>query len=574
MKLIIPILEWIPNYKKSDAKSDIIAGITVGVLLIPQGMAYALIAGLPPVFGLYAALVPQIIYAIMGTSKQLSVGPVAMDSLLVASSLTALSLTGLDSYITMAIFLALFTGVIQLLMGFFKMGFLVNYLSKPVISGFTSAVAIVIGLSQLKHLTGLSFPRTSGMINLLKEFFNHISQIHVPTLLMGILAMTTIVFIKKFIPKIPSALMVVFLGIISVYFLGLNSYGVEIVGNIPKGLPVFQLPNFSDIPILTLAPMALTLALVGYMEASSISKSLEEKNEDYEVDANQELVALGFSNMIGSLFQSYPSTGGFARTAVNHQAGAKTGIASLVAATVVGFTLLFLTPLFYYLPLTVLAAMILVAVFYLIDIEYPVQLYKHQKDEFYLLVITFIITLFLGITQGILVGVILSLILVIYRTSQPHIAVLARVENSNYFKNIARFNTTTQRDDLLIVRFDAQLYFGNKDYFKKKMNQLIAAKKETLKAVIINAEAITYIDSSASVMLIRFIKELNHQNIKIMLTGVIGPTRDVLFKNRIVEVLGKENLFVRTYEAVDCFDGIICKDDLQNQICQQTKNNM
>jgi SulP family sulfate permease len=215
--------------------------------------------------------------------------------------------------------------------------------------------------------------------------------------------------------------------------------------------------------------------------------------------------------------------------------------------------------------------MILVAVFYLIDVKYPIQLYKHQKDEFYLLVITFIITLFLGITQGILVGVILSLILVIYRTSQPHIAVLARVENSNYFKNIARFNVTTQRDDLLIVRFDAQLYFGNKDYFKKKMNQLITAKKETLKAVIINAEAITYIDSSASVMLMRFIKELKDQNITMMITGAIGPTRDVLFKNSIVEVLGKENLFVRTYEAVDCFDGVICKDDLQNQICQQIK---
>ncbi|GGF66792.1 SulP family inorganic anion transporter [Wenyingzhuangia marina] len=574
MKHFVPVFEWLPKYKISYLKSDVVAGITVGILLIPQGMAYALIAGLPPVFGLYAALVPQIIYAIMGTSRQLAVGPVAMDSLLVASSLAALSLTSLDSYIAMAVFLALFTGVIQLLMGFLKMGFLVNFLSKPVISGFTSAVAIIIGLSQLKHFTGLSFPRTNGVIMLLKELFNHSSQIHVITLFMGILAMGIIVFIKKFVPKIPSALMVVFLGIVSVYFLGLNHYGVEIVGNIPKGLPIFKWPSFNDMPILTLAPMALTLALVGYMEASSISKSLEEQNEDYEVDANQELVAIGFSNMIGSLFQSYPSTGGFARTAVNHQAGAKTGIASLVAAAVVGFTLLFLTPLFYYLPLTVLAAMILVAVFYLIDVKYPIQLYKHQKDEFYLLIITFIITLFLGITQGILVGIVLSLILVIYRTSQPHIAVLARVENSNYFKNVARFNVTTQRDDLLIVRFDAQLYFGNKDYFKKKMHQLIAVKKETLKAVIINAEAITYIDSSASVMLMRFIKELKDQNIIMMITGAIGPTRDVLFKNNIVEVLGKENLFVRTYEAVDCFDGIICKDDLQNKICQQTKNNV
>ncbi|ANW96478.1 sulfate transporter [Wenyingzhuangia fucanilytica] len=565
MKRNFPFLIWLPTYDTKFLKGDVFAGITVGVLLIPQGMAYAMIAGLPPVFGLYTALIPQIIYALMGTSRQLSVGPVAMDSLLVASSLSALSLTGLESYVSMAIFLALFTGAIQVLMGFLKMGFFVNFLSKPVISGFTSAVAIVIGLSQVKNLTGVS--SATNIISMLKE-------VHLVTLAIGVSAIVIIFLVKKILPKIPSALLVVFLGIVVVYVFNLHHLGVEIVKEIPKGLPVFKWPSFNEVSILTLAPMALTLALVGYMEASSISKSLEENIDGYQVDANQELKAIGFSNIIGSLFQSFPSTGGFARTAVNHQAGAKTGLASLIAALVVGLTLMFFTPLFYYLPMAVLAAMILVAVFNLIDLEYPKHLYKHQKDEFFLLLITFIITLFLGITEGILIGVVLSLLLVIYRSSQPHIAILARIEGSNYFKNIARFTTTKQREDLLIIRFDAQLYFGNKDYFIKRIRQLIEEKQNTLKAVIINAEAITYIDSSASAMLIKFIKELKSKKIKIMMTGAIGPTRDVLFKNGIVTVLGKDNLFVRTYEAVDCFDGIICKDDLQNQICQQTKTNV
>lgn len=569
MKYSIPILNWLPNYKKSFLKNDIAAGITVGVLLIPQGMAYAIIAGLPPVFGLYAALVPQIIYAIMGTSRQLAVGPVAIDSLLVASSLSTLSVVGIDDYISMAIFLALFTGGIQLLMGFLKMGFLVNFLSKPVISGFTSAVAIVIGFSQLKYLLGIQFPRTSGVIATIKQLFYHISEVHFLSLIIGLLAIITIVLLKKYLPKTPATLWVVALGTFVVYLFKMNEMGVTIVKEIPQGLPVLTWPNFDEVPVLKLAPMALTLALVGYMEASSIAKSLEEKNKEDEVDANQELKAIGLSNIFGSLFQSFPTTGGFARTAVNHQAGAKTGIAALVAALVVGLTLLFFTPLFYYLPMSVLAAMILVAVYNLIDITYPKQLYKHQKDEFYLLVITFIITLFVGVIQGVLTGVVASLLLVIYKSSQPHIAVLARVENSNYFKNISRFTSIKQREDLLIIRFDAQLYFGNKDYFKKKLNTLISEKKETLKAVIINAEPISYIDSSATVMLINLIEDLKKQEIKMMMTGAIGPTRDILFKSGIVDVLGKDNLFVRTYEAVDCYDGIICKDDLQNQICQQ-----
>lgn len=570
MKMYFPFFTWIRDYQKEFLYGDLMAGITVGILLIPQGMAYALIAGLPPVYGLYAALMPQVVYAFLGTSRQLAVGPVAMDSLLVAASLGVLHLSGIDDYIAMAIVLSLFMGLVQLMLGVLRMGFLVNFLSKPVISGFTSAAAIVIGLSQLKHLLGVSLEGSSKLHIILGQVVTVLDQVNFITFLLGLLGIVVLVLLKKFVPKIPAALVVVAVGTLAVYFLDLQSLGVKIVGSIPDGLPSFKIPELKHLPYAELIPMAITLALVAFMEAISISKSLEEKVENYKVDANQELIALGTSNMIGSFFQAYPTSGGFARSAVNHQAGAKTGIASLVSAAVVGVTLLFLTPLFYYLPKAVLASMIMVAVYKLIDFKFPVQLWKQNRDEFFLLCVTFIITLFVGIIHGILVGIVVSLILMVYRTSQPHIAVLARIEESNYFKNISRFSGEIQeRNDVLIVRFDAQLFFGNKDYFKNKLEALVQHKIKTLKAVILNAESISYIDSSANAMLISYIEQLKSQNIKFFITGAIGPTRDVLFQNGIVDVLGKENLFVRTYEAVDCFDGIVCKDDLQNKICQQ-----
>ncbi|TPN86870.1 SulP family inorganic anion transporter [Aquimarina algicola] len=571
LKRYFPILQWLPNYKKSYLSGDIAAGITVGIMLIPQGMAYAMIAGLPPVFGLYAALIPQVMYAILGTSRQLAVGPVAMDSLLVASGLGALSLSGIEEYIAMAIFLALFMGSIQLLLGVLRMGFLVNFLSKPVISGFTSAAAIIIGLSQLKHLLGTTIERSNQVHILLKNAFATIDQTNLYTLGIGIFSIFLIKGIKKIHKSIPAALIVVVLGIVGVYVTGLHDLGVKIVETVPKGFPDFKTPSVPYTRITELLPIALTLALIAFMEAISVAKAVEEKHTDYEIDANQELIALGASNMIGSLFQSYPTTGGFSRTAVNDQAGAKTGIAALVSVLVVGLTLLFLTPLFYYLPNAILAAIIMTAVFGLIDIKYPIQLFKNRKDEFLLLIITFIITLTIGIKEGILTGVLISLLLLVYRTSKPHIAILGKIKDTNYFKNIDRFNTDTETSQhILIIRFDAQLYFGNKDYFKKELYYQIDQKGKELRTIILNAESINYIDSSAAHMLLQIIKELKNKNIQFMVAGAIGPTRDILFSSGLIHAIGKENLFVKTYEAYEHCNHSIQKTALQKKIALQT----
>ena len=572
LKRLFPILEWLPNYKMSYLSGDITAGITVGIMLIPQGMAYAMIAGLPPVFGLYAALIPQIIYALMGTSRQLAVGPVAMDSLLVASALGALALSGIEEYISMALFLALFMGTIQFILGLFRMGFLVNYLSKPVISGFTSAAAIIIGLSQLKHLLGTEIASTSHIHELIQDTIRSLENISLTTLSIGVIAIALIIVLKKIHKQIPGGLIAVFLGIAAVYLFNLEATNVKIVGSIPQGLPNLSVPNFDWSRVSDLFPIAMTLALIAFMEAISVAKAVEERHDTYEVNANQELIALGSSNIIGSFFNSYPTTGGFSRTAVNDQAGANTGLASIFSAGIVGLTLLFLTPLFYYLPNAILAAVVMVAVFGLIDLKYPKELFIYRKDEFYLLIFTFIITLFIGIKEGILLGVLVSLLLLVYRTSKPHIAVLGKIAGTDYFRNIHRFKNEAEiDDDLLILRFDAQIYFGNKDYFKQAILKEIKAKGPGLKWLILNAEAINYIDSSASYMLKQFIEELKENGVTFIFAGATGPTRDILFKSRLVDIIGENNLYVSTLEAYKSIktDDVVKPE--HKQISLQTK---
>lgn len=550
LKSLIPILEWLPNYKKEYLGGDLSAGLTVGIMLIPQGMAYAMIAGLPPVFGLYAALIPQVIYGILGTSRQLSVGPVAMDSLLVAAGLGALSLSGIEEYIGMAIFLALFMGSIQFLLGIVRMGFLVNFLSKPVISGFTSAAALIIGLSQLKHLLGTQIERSNQIHTLLYNAFKTIDQTQWIALVLGLTAIVIIKGLKRIHKRIPGALIVTLLGIVVTYVFRLDQLGLSIVQDVPKGLPSFSLPSVEQSRIAELFPIAITLALIAFMEAISVAKAVEEKHKLNEVRPNQELIALGLSNVIGSLFQSYPTTGGFSRTAVNDQAGAASTLASFISAAIVGLTLLFLTPLFYYLPNTVLAAIIMVAVFGLIDIEYPKVLWKNRKDEFALLLFTFIITLTVGIKEGILFGVLLSLLLLVYRSSKPHFAILARVKNSPYYRNIKRFPEEVEIDpEIVLFRFDGQLYFGNKDYFKSSLLQAIEERGASVSKLILNVEPINYIDSSAAFMLRQLVEDLASRNINVAVAGPIGPIRDILRRSGIVELLGKEAFYENTHSA-------------------------
>lgn len=571
LKRYFPFLSWIKEYNRSFLFKDLIAGITVGVMLIPQGMAYALIAGLPPVYGLYAALVPNFIYAFTGSSRKLAVGPVALDSLIVASSLAAMKLANIDDYISMAIFLALFVGSIQLLMGFMRLGFLSNFLSKPVVSGFTSAAALVIAISQLKHFFGLEIT-TNNTLKTLLAVLSQLSETNFYDLSIGFGAILVILGLKKLNRKLPAAMVVVILSIFGIFFFMVNDTDVHIVGQIPKGLPAFMMPQLNIDLIIKAFPTAMTLAFIAFAEAMTIAKAVEDQSNEYHTEPNQELRALGISNIIGSLFQSFPANAGLSRTAVNVNEGAKTGVASLVSVLVVGVTLLFLTPFFYYLPKSVLGAIILVAVYSLIDLKYPKQLWKQRKDEFFLLLVTFLTTLLIGISQGIIFGILFSLLMLVNRTSKPHIAILGRIRGTDYFKNINRFSNDIElMDNILVIRFDGQLYFANKDYFKKELYKQIALKGAELRYIILNAEAINYIDSSAGVMLERIVKDLHSKGIQFLIAGAIGPARDIFYNSGLINVIGKENLFVQTFEAVDHCSNQKGRSEIQEKISLQAK---
>ena len=570
MKRLFPILDWLPNYKKSMLWGDAVSGITAGILAIAQGMAYAMIAGLPPVFGLYAALTPQIIYVLMGTSRQLSIGPVAMDSLIVAAGIGTLHIVGVDQYIAAAVFLALFVGVIQVLLGTLKLGFLVNFLSKPVLNGFVSAAAIIIGFSQLKHLFRVDMMQTNKIHILLQEVVSNISETHFLSFGLGVFGIILIKVFQKINKKIPAILIVVSLGTLVLYLTQWQLIGIKIVGDIPNGLPEFGVPSFDKNQLLDLLPVAITLAVVGFTEAISIAKAIEEKHTEYEVDPNQELIAIGSGNIIGSFAQSYPATASFSRSAIQDQGGAKSGIASLFSAGLVLLTLLFLTPLFYYLPIPILAAIIMVSIFGLIDFKYPIKLWKKNRDESLAFFITFIITMSVGIPQGILFGVLFSLLTMIYRTSKPHIAILGKVKNTEYYKNISRFEKDVViEENILIFRFDAQLYFGNQNFFKKELLNQVELKGNKLELIIINAEAINYIDSSALTMLEKLCVDIKNSDVKIMISGAIGPIRDIIFNHKLIKIIGPENLAIKTSEAVNLFNDGASSSDIQKKISTQ-----
>ncbi len=561
-KSIFPILDWLPNYKKEWFKGDLASGLTVGVMLIPQGMAYAYIAGLPPVYGLYASIVPILIYAILGTSRQLAVGPVAMVSLLTATAISSFTGLSAEQYISYAILLAFMVGAIQFVLGLFRLGFLVNFLSHPVVSGFTSAAALIIGLSQLKSWLGINIIRSHHINEILMNAYDKFDEINWTSFGIGIIGMLLILGVKKINKSLPGLLFTVIFGILAVTLLGLNEgeHAVEIIGDIPNILPSFEIPEMNLNLLNSLLPMALTIALVSFMESIAVAKAIQSRHRDYNVEPNQELIGLGLANIFGSFFQSYPTTGGFSRTAVSDQAGAKTGLSAIISALLIIITLLFLTPYFYNLPKAILAAVIMVSVFGLIDYKEVIHLWKSNRTDFFLLIITFFATLTIGIEKGIGLGVILSLAMVIFKTTKPHVAVLANIHGTHFYRNVNRFGKDVElEEDILIVRFDAQLYFANTTFFKDKLEEFVTEKGEKLKFIIIDGESMNNLDSSGVHALKDVIDLYQSKGIEIAFSGLKGPVRDAMLKGGVIDKINFDHCFMSIQEAVDCYKNM-CND--------------
>lgn len=571
MKSSIPVLEWFPKYDfKKNLKSDVIGGMTVGIVLIPQGIAYALIAGLPPVYGLYTALFPQFMYMLFGTSKRVAVGPVAMDSLIVAAGISTLAVGGTEAYIALAILLAFCVGAIQLLLGIGRLGFIVNFLSKPVISGFTSAAAIVIGVNQIKNLSGIPVVRSNRLQEIIVSIYSQSDKLDTATFFIGITTIGILFLIKKTKSKIPGPLLVVVLGTLSLCFFHTHLSHVSVLASIPSGLPSFEFPKITYSLVSEIMPIAFTLAVIGFLETISIGKALEQSSDDMMISPNKELIALGMMNIVGSMFKSYPSTASFSRSAVNDEAGSKTSLAGLFSLFIVVMVLLFLTPYFYYLPKAVLAGVIIVSIVKLIDYEEAKRLWFLNKNDFWMLIATFSGTLFLGIKEGIIIGVVLSLSMLIARTSRPHVAVLGRIPNTNIFRNTNRFEGVEIDKEILIIRFDARVYFANANYFSEILQHHVKKKGPNLKLILLDCECINGMDSTAIQMIESDIDCYQDKGVEVFFSNIKGPVRDMLTRSGIVDKMGAQKFFINNNDAVTYFKTgkLDRNEDLTNYIGQ------
>ncbi len=537
-------------------RSDLIAGTTTAVMLIPQAMAYALLAGLPPIAGLYAALIPPALYAIFGTSRHLAVGPVAMDSLLVAATIGSIAVAGPEAYWVIASALAILVGLMQLALGLSKLGSLVNLISRPVIAGFTSGASILIALSQAGPLLGLQLDRSQPVYQKLITIAQRAGDVHALTLLIGALAIATLILLKRLAPRVPRALVVVIGGSLAVWGLGLHELGVAIVGAVPAGLPTPRLPLIDLALALDLLSAALVIALLSFLEAISSGLATARKDSDRSaastIDPNRELIALGVANMGAGLFRGYPVAGGLSRTAVNFQAGARSRLSGVITAALVGLTLLFLTPAFYFLPKPVLSAIIMVAVFSLFDWRTAVQLYRVERRDLAVMLATFASTLVIGITAGVAAGVALSLAVFVRRAAAPHSAVLGRLPGTEAYRNVLRYEEAVELPGVVILRFDAPLFFANVQKLQARIDARLGAPGDApVQAVVFDAGGVAYLDASAVAALGEFIESLRARGVEFFFARAPGPARDVLCRDGLAARLGERRFFFTTHEAVE-----------------------
>jgi SulP family sulfate permease len=557
---LLPILDWAPRYTRSDAVNDMFAAVIVTIMLVPQSLAYAMLAGLPPVVGLYASILPLIAYAIFGTSRTLAVGPVAVVSLMTAAAVAPIAATGSAAYVTAAVTLAFLSGLVLLAMAVLRLGFLANFLSHPVISGFITASGILIATSQLKHILGI---RAEGdtLPRILLELAHGIGGANLPTLAIG-LAATGFLFWARWSLKAmlrhgglgprladllakAGPLAAIILSITAVVLLGLDQAGVRIVGEIPAGLPPFALPSFDPALWMELLPAAVLISLVGFVESVSVAQTLAAKRRQ-RIVANQELVGLGTANIASAISGGYPVTGGFARSVVNFDAGAATPLAGAATALGILGATLFLTPLFRYLPQAVLAATIIVAVLSLVDLAAIRRTWAYSKADFAAMAATILLVLLVGVEAGIVAGVVLSLLLFLWRTSTPHIAIVGQVPGSEHFRNVDRHQVITS-PALLSIRVDESLYFANARFLEDRILAEVAARPG-LQHVVLMCSAVNMIDASALESLEAIADRLQSAGIAFHLSEVKGPVMDGLQRSDFFAHF-KGRVFLSQYEA-------------------------
>jgi len=555
-----PILDWARRYDRPTLGADLLAAGIVTIMLIPQSLAYATLAGLPPQMGLYASVAPLLVYAVFGTSRAMAIGPVAVISLMTASAASRIGPQGSPDYIGAALILAMLCGLMTLLMGLLRLGALAKLLSNPVVNGFTIASSVIIAASQLGPLLGIATPGQT-ITNISINFAAHVQGTNGPTATIGILATAFLFWVRKgFKPLLvkiglpkgaadviakAGPILAIALTTAAVVSLDLEAQGVRIVGDIPKGLPTPAFPSEPASRWIELLMPALFISIIGFVSSISVAQTLAAKRRQ-KVDPSQEMIALGVSNVAAAVTGAFPVTGGFARSVVNFDAGAQTPAAGAYTALGIAIAALLLTPLLYHLPIATLAATIIVAVLSLVNIREVIDIWRYSKNDFAAMAATIIATLFVGVEVGLAIGVALSVLLYLYRSSEPHVAVVGQVPGTQHFRNVLRHSVVTS-PEVITLRIDESLTFTNASWLESKVMGLIGNQRQ-VKHVILMFSAVNAVDASALESLMSLNLRLQTAGIDLHLSEVKGPVMDRLERSTFLQAL-TGRIFLSQYDA-------------------------
>ncbi|MDT8342805.1 MAG: sulfate permease [Thermohalobaculum sp.] len=576
LRRYFPILDWGARYDRDTAVSDLVAAVIVTIMLIPQSLAYAMLAGLPPEVGLYASIAPLVLYGVFGTSRVLAVGPVAVVSLMTAAAVGQVAAPGTPEYLAAALALALMSGLMLTVMGVFRLGFLANFLSHPVISGFISASGIIIAASQLKHILGIP---ASGhnLFDLMVSLASNLEQVNWPTLAIGVSATAFLFWVRKALkplliraglrPRLADLIAkagpvaAVAVTTLATWVLGLDQAGVRIVGAVPPGLPPLSLPAV-DLDLWgALVVPALMISVIGFVESVSVAQTLAAKRRQ-RIVPDQELVGLGAANLGAAFTGGYPVTGGFARSVVNFDAGAETPAAGIFTAIAIGVATLTLTPLLYFLPNATLAATIVVAVLSLVDLGALRRTWAYSKGDGMAQAATIAMTLAMGVEAGVVAGVALSIVLHLWRTSRPHSAVVGQVPGTEHFRNVARHEVVTA-PEIFSLRVDESLYFPNARFLEDRISDAVAADP-AIRHVVLMCPAVNFIDASALESLEAINQRLRDAGVALHLSEVKGPVMDRLRRSHLLDDLSGR-VFLTQFDAVHALSPELAERTLRSE---------
>jgi SulP family sulfate permease len=548
LKKFLPFMAWFPLVNRVTLRADFIAALTGAVIVLPQGVAFATIAGLPPQYGLYTAMVTPIIAALFGSSRHLISGPTTAISIVIFSSINHYAVPGSPEFVTMALTLTFLAGVYQLGFGLAKLGALVNFVSHTVVMGFTAGAAILIATSQLKHILGIPIPRGESFAHTWANIFQHLGQTNLTVLGIALVTLLTAVACKRVSPKLPNLLIGLVTGSLLAMLLDGASHGVSFVQEIPAQLPPLSMPDFSVGVIRQLAPEAFAVALLGLIEAVSIARSVATKSHQ-RINSNQEFIGQGLSNMVGSFFSSYAGSGSFTRSGINYQAGARTPMAAILAAVLLMLMVLLIAPLTAYLPVAAMGGVILLVAYGLIDFHHITDTLTNSRSETAILLVTFFATLFLELEFAIYLGVLLSLVLFLARTSRPDIITLAPDSHDPKRKlTNVQAKPISECPQLKIIRIDRDIYFGSVNFIQSRLEHI--SEKEGIVHVLIDASRMNYIDMAGAGMLVQESQRLEERGGGLYFIGIKSALWQFLAEGRYVRAIGADRFFNHKQQAI------------------------